>query len=272
MAFSDTKNGIDEARDVLYAVEISDGAVPVDWTTASRLDVKAASLARTPPGPAQQEAVPSAALQPRNYPNWEKAFGRWLAQAETLDVFRHRDLNLTSKPGESERDFRIRVQEANRSSRDEAVEAVRRKYAAKQAQLAEKLRRAEASVAREQQQASEAKLQTAVSMGATLLGALLGRKAVSVGTLGRATTAARGIGRSMKESEDIKRADDSAEAVRAQIGDLDAGILAETQRIAAQFEGDAPLERVSLTPKRGQITVQFVALGWLPGDGGARST
>jgi hypothetical protein len=266
VAFSDAKNGIDESRDVLYAAEISEGAVPVDWAGASRVDVPAASLLKAPAGPAQQAPVPSAALQPRNYATWEKAFARWLAQAETLEVFRHRDLNLTSKPGESERDFRIRLQEANRASRDEAVDAVRRKYAAKQAQLAERLRRAEASVVREQQQASEAKLQTGLSIGATLLGALLGRKALSVGSLGRATTAARGIGRSMKESEDIKRAGDSAEAVRAQIGDLDAEILAETQRIASRFEVDAPLERLSLTPKRGQVTVQFVALGWLPAD------
>jgi hypothetical protein len=272
VGFSDAKKGIDETRDVLYAAEISEGAVPVDWATASRLLLAAASLLRAPAGPVGQEAVPPAALQARNYAAWEKAFGRWLAQAETLEVFRHRDSNLTSRPGESERDFRIRLQDANRASRDEAVDTVRRKYAAKQAQLAEKLRRAEASVAREQQQASEAKLQTVVSMGATIFGALLGRKAVSMSTLGRATTTARGIGRSVKESEDIKRAGDSAEAVRAQIGDLDAEILAETERIAAQFDAAAPLERISLTPKRGQVSVQFVALGWLPADGGTRSS
>jgi hypothetical protein len=269
VAFSDAKAGIDESRDVLYAATISDVAVPVDWTGASRVDIPAASLLRAPAGSTRQEPVPSSALQPRNYANWEKAFGRWLAQAETLDVFRHRDLNLTSHAGESERDFRIRLNDANRASRDEAVEAVRRKYAAKQAQLEERLRRAEASVEREQQQASQAKLQTVVSMGATLLSAFLGRKAVSVSTLGRATTAARGIGRSMKESEDIKRADESAEAVRAQIEALDAEIQAETQRIAGQFDGTAPLERFALAPKRGQITVQFVALGWMPGSGRA---
>ncbi len=45
-------------------------------------------------------------------------------------------------------------------------------------------------------------------------------------------------------------------------------ILAETQRLAAQFQVDAPLERVALTPKRGQVAVHFVALGWIPADGG----
>ena len=45
----------------------------------------------------------------------------------------------------------------------------------------------------------------------------------------------RGIGRSMKESEDIKRAGESVEAVRTQIADLEGDIRAETERIAARF-------------------------------------
>jgi hypothetical protein len=271
VSFSDAKIGLDESREVLYAADVSDGAVPVDWAGATRLDLPAASLLRMPAGPALQQPVPSAALQPRNYAAWQKAFSRWLSQTETLDLFRHRELKLTSTPGESERDFRIRLQDAHRASRDAAVEAVRRKYAARQAQLADRLRRAEGAVAREQQQASQAKLQTWVSGGATLLGALLGRKAVNMGSLGRATTTVRGIGRSMKESEDIKRAGESADTVRAQIAELDGQILAETQRLAARFQLDAPLERIALTPKRGQVAVHFVALGWLPVTEGARA-
>ena len=271
VGFTDTKNGIDEMRDVLYAAEISEGAVPVDWTTAAPLDVAAASLLRTPPGPAAQHAVPSAALQAKNYAAWEKAFSRWLSQSETLEILRHRDSKLTSRAGESERDFRIRLQDATRAARDEAVDAMRKKYAPKQAAMAERLRRAEASVEREQQQASQARLQTAISFGTTLLGAFLGKKAISAGTIGKATTAARGVGRTMKESEDIKRAGESVEAVKAQAAELDAELLAETQRITSRFEAESPLEKVALVPKRGQVTVQFVALGWVPVDDGAEA-
>jgi hypothetical protein len=74
----------------------------------------------------------------------------------------------------------------------------------------------------------------------------------------------------MKESEDIKRAGEGVDTVRAQIKELDQQILADTQRIASRFEGDAPLERISLTPKRGQVAVHFVALGWIPAGEGAR--
>ncbi len=177
---------------------------------------------------------------------WQKAFAQWLGQKERVELLRHRESGLTSRPGETERDFKIRVQDASRSARDKAVAAVSQKYASKQATLAEQLRKAEASVGRESEQATQQKLQTALSVGATLVGALFGRKMVSAGTLGRATTAARGVGRSMKESSDVQRASDTAEAVRARQQQLEAQIQDETKTIAAAFEQPVDFEHVTL--------------------------
>ncbi len=132
---------------------------------------------------------------------WQKDFAASLAQNERIELLHDRELKLIfetwTKPSANSAS---RLQEAQREARDEAVDAMRKKYAARQAQLEDRVRRAETDVAKESQQASQAKLQTAVSVGAAVLGALFGRKTVSVGNLGRATTAARGVGRSMKES------------------------------------------------------------------------
>jgi hypothetical protein len=264
VTFGDPKLGIDVSRDVIYETEIGSGAVAVDWATATPLDLPVADLGRAPDAGASYEPLPPAAMPAKNYSVWEKAFTRWLVQNEKIQLLRHRETGLTSKPEETERDFRIRLQDASRTARDEAVEAVRRKYAAKQATLAERLRRAEAGVARESEQASQQKLQTAVSLGATIMGALFGRKAVSSGTLGRATTAARGVGRSMKETSDVKRASETADAVRAQLRELDEQAREETQTLAERFDRPVELERVTLLPKRGQVLVHVVALGWDP--------
>jgi hypothetical protein len=144
------------------------------------------------------------------------------------------------------------------------VDELGRKYAPKQAALAEKLRRAEAAVGREQEQASHQKLDTAVSIGATILGALLGRRKASAGTLGRATTTARGMRRTMKEASDVKRASETVDAVRERIKELEDQIAADAAAISARYQADVPLERVTLAPRRGQVHVHFVALGWLP--------
>lgn len=89
---------------------------------------------------------------------------------------REKGLKTLSKQNESERDFRIRLQEASREERDKLVERLRQKYAPKIAALGERIRRVEQAVAREEEQAKQQKLQTAISFGTTLLGTFLGKK------------------------------------------------------------------------------------------------
>ncbi len=264
VSFGDTKLGIDEVRDVVYAAPFGPGALAVDWTTATAVDVSTADLRDAAPAGASYEEVPAAGLQAKNYTAWNKDFAKWLAQSEKLELMRQRELKLTSTPGENERDFQVRVRDAQRVARDAAVDAVRKKFATRQGQLDEQRRRAAASVERESAQASQQKLQTGLSVGATILGAIFGRKAIGVGSLGRATTAARGVGRSMKETDDIRRANENLGALEERARALEEEVAQETRRITEQFEAGVEVERLSLAPKRGQVSVQLVGLGWLP--------
>src|SRR6185436_16637407 len=128
-----------------------------------------------------------------------------------------------------------------------------------------RIRRAQQAVDRESAQANQAKVQTAISFGTTLLGALFGRKAVSVSTLGRATTAARGVGRSMKEQQDIGRAGETVEALQEQLNALEAELQTETQALEAKIDAqNETLETISIKPKKTNISVQLVALAWAP--------
>jgi hypothetical protein len=263
ITFADAKLKVNQTRDLVAAVAIGSGAVPVDWQAAEILEIGASDLETAPADQATFDPLPKPATVPKNYAAWQKAFAAWVAGSQTLDLHRHAALKLTSNAGESERDFRIRVQGAQREARDAEVEDVRRRFAEKRARLEERVRRAGQGVVREQEQASQAKVQTAVSVGATVLGALFGRRAMSMSTLGRATTAVRGAGRASKEQEDVKRAQDDVDVAKKALDDLDATIAEETAAIAARYDADASnLEPVSICPKRGQVVVQIVALGW----------
>ena len=264
VSFGDSKLGIDEVRDVVYAADINPGAVAVDWAEAVKLDVQTAQLRATADSGATYEEVPAAGLQAKNYAAWNKDFGRWLSQAEKLDLMRQRDLKLTSNPGETERDFQARVRDAQRVARDAAVDDLRKKYAARRAQIDEQRRRAQVAIERESSQATQQKLQTGLSVGATILGALFGRKSMGAGTIGRATTAARGVSRTMKETDDIRRANENLGAVEEKATALEQEVADETRRITGQFDASGAIERLSLAPKRGQVSVQLVGLGWIP--------
>ncbi|MBA2304102.1 MAG: ATP-binding protein [Acidobacteria bacterium] len=265
VAFTDPKAGIDTSKDLLYAVPVTDSAVPVEWQQAVEVQGTASGLRREPASAdAGYADVPAPAQQPRNYAAWQKSFSQWLSQSQRLDLLRHRATKLTSNAGEEERDFRARVQDSLREARDGELEAVRKKVATKREAIAERLRKAEAAVGRETQQASQQKTQTMLSMGAAAIGALLGRKVISTGTLGRATTAARGVGRSMKEADDVKRAGETVTTLRTQLETFDQTVRDEMQAVSAKYEGAVELEQLALAPKRGQVQVQFVGLGWDP--------
>ena len=133
------------------------------------------------------------------------------------------------------------------------------------ATLDEKIRKAGLAVTREEQQASESKFTTAVSVGASVLGALFGRKVVSATNAGRVATAARGMSRIGRESQDVDRAKANETAALEQKAELEATIAAEVQALQDEWSTDGEtFESVVVKPKRGGVQVQLVALVWRP--------
>jgi hypothetical protein len=262
--YTDTKRGIDVTDAVHALAPITDGAVAVDWEGASPTDVPPDALTKSPASPAARFGVlPAAARNPRSYAEWASDFQQWIVRAKPLRLFSAPAHKLSSKPGESEAEFAARVQQATREKRDAAVDKLRAKYAPRVERATDKIRRTQGSVAKEEQQASQQKLQTAVSFGATLLGAVLGRKAVSMSTLGRATTAARGVSRSMKESGDIAQAQERQREAETELKE----IQMELEREVQELEGAAPeaaIETTEVKAKKTGVDVRLVALVWKP--------
>jgi hypothetical protein len=209
--------------------------------------------------------LPPAAGKPKSYQTWNKEFALWLSQTQRLEVWKSPQFNRMSNPGESERDFRVRLQQVAREQRDDATDRLRKSYAPKTAALQERLRRAEQARQREAEQAKAAHIQTAISVGATILGAFLGRKTLSATSLGRASSAARGVGRSIKEAQDAARAGETIEALKSQLQELEAEFKREADAVAAKMDPlTERLEPVTLKPNNSNIAVKLVGLVWVP--------
>jgi hypothetical protein len=263
--YIDARRGIDTVRGLQAAVPFSHGAVTVDWEHADIGVEPPDSLAEVKEIPAAAyQAVPAPALDPKNYVQWRGDFVDWILRAQRLTLFSSPTLKLVSEPFETERDFRIRCQQAEREARDGAVETLRARFAPKVARLSEKVRKAREVVEREEQQVGQQRLQTAVSVGATMLGALMGRRSVSLSTLGRATTATRGIGRSMKEAQDVERARERLREAEAEFTLVEAELQREIAALDESSHATMPLNVVEIRPRRGNVDVRLVALAWLP--------
>ena len=106
---------------------------------------------------------------------------------------------------------------------------------------------------------------TSILHGATLLGAFLGRKTISATSLGRASTAARGVGRSIKEAQDAARAEETTEALKRQLEELEAEFKREADAVAAKMDPlTERLETVTLKANKSNIAVKLVGLAWMP--------
>jgi uncharacterized protein DUF87 len=261
--FADAKAGVDQTEEVVVATPITEAAVPVSWEGAVPIDVAVADLEATPGATGDWALLPSSAAKPKSYEGWSRDLAAWLYGQRRLELLRDPASGALSRPGESERDFRVRVREETRTARDERVEALRKKYAPKRVALEERLRRAQQAEAREREQVSQQGVQAAISIGATILGALLGRKTASVGNIGRATTAARGAGRVLKEREDVARAQETVAAVQQALTALEAELQGELATLEARGEPDR-LESVAVRSKKTDVRVRLCALAWMP--------
>jgi hypothetical protein len=166
-----------------------------------------------------------------------------------------------SRPGEGAAEFRGLVDLALRERRDAALDRLRAKHAVAIERLAEREQRALARVEREAAQARSSTLQSAISVGATLLGVFMGRKKLSVGDLGRATTAARGLGRGAKEREDVGDAEEALAAVRGARDALEAKLGSEIEALPV---GEALVEPLELAPRKADTVVETFVLAWTP--------
>jgi hypothetical protein len=260
--FVDSKTKVDVTRDAIFVTPITEAAVPVNWDEAQAVDVAASDLERDPAEGATFAELPAAGGKAKSYAAWGKDFVTYLYGAQTLELFRSPGTKEISRPGESERDFRARTQQSAREGRDAAVEKLKQKYAPRLAVLQERLRKAQQAVEVQEAQAKQAQFSTAVSVGASLLSAFIGGKGSA---LSKAGTAAKGVGKAMKEGGDIGRARETVEAVQQQLAGLDEQFKTESaaleSTLAAQSE---QLETLSLRPKKSNIAVQLVALAWAP--------
>ena len=262
--FSNPKNNIELSESKVYVTAVTDNAIPVVWDDTQEINIPAMDLEKIPQSNSSFGELPSAATQSKNYATWNRDFNNWLYGTQKLELFESPSLNDISQPGETEAAFRVRLQQSARERRDEMVAQLRNKYAGKMGVLQERLRRAQQEVEKQAEQAKQAKLQTAISFGGTLLSAFTGRK-VSSSTISRASSAFRGVGRSIDESKDVARAGDTAAAVQKQLADLQTEFDTETATLQEKIDPSTEaLETIVIRPNKSDILVQLVSLVWVP--------
>jgi hypothetical protein len=263
--FFNAKHGIDRTDDCTARIAI-DGTLPNPAWDEAAIEKDATVELEDAPAPAARFGdLPSELTRTKTYQSLATQLKNHLYRNYRLSLFQALAVKETSRPDESEGDFRARLGHELKEQRDAALEKLKQKYAPKLASLQEQVRKAQQRVEKEKEQASSQTMSSLVTLGTSLLGALLGRKLLSTTNVSKAATSARSASRAMKERQDISLAEETVEAYQHRLTELEAEFQEESDEIAEQFRAEhLNIEPVYLPPKKGDIVVNRVALLWTP--------
>ncbi|MGD9841975.1 MAG: ATP-binding protein, partial [Steroidobacteraceae bacterium] len=261
--FVDSKTGVDEWQTRALLAPITDDGSGPDWSAATELSGGKAALTTQVMKEASYADLPAALLGAKNYAGWSKELSGEIYRGITHAVYSCDALKVSSKPSESEGEFRARISLQLREQRDAEVDRLRKKYASRLQTLENQQQRAEQKIEKEKSQLSQQKLNTALSVGASILGAFFGRKVASSANVTRAASAARSATRISRESQDVDQAADSLEAIQQRFADLQAELETEITKVQDELDPAAvALSSVEVKARKTDTVVSEVALVW----------
>jgi hypothetical protein len=263
--FTDTKSATDFTRTVSQMVLLKGDTDPVNWEKSFQIDVKQSEFEQEPAADAEFADLPAPAANSKMYTEWKKDFVAKVLELQKLELHRCPVTKLCSKPDESERDFRIRLMQDTHEERDRHLEALRKKYADKLSPLQDRLLRAEQTLEKEIAESKQVDMQSAINMGASLFGAVMGRKVLSQANIRRATTALNAANRSGKQKQDVEHAQDVVEQLNEKIYALELELRTEMSKLQSRLDPiSQQFDKIVIPAKKTNVRVLEVSLCWAP--------
>jgi hypothetical protein len=266
MHFVDAKAGVDIWRNFAFLVPLAEQTLELDFAagTSAKSELLLAGAHEPEPG-ASFLSLPKRAISQKQLTGWKKSLLTHLYQQHKLELLACPTLKLVAQPDESAPAFRARVDQQAREERDGAVQALRAKYDPKFQQLQSKLDAIQGKIAEERAQATAQQVDTAAAFGGALLGALMGRSAISATNVRRGASAVRSAGRAKKEIGDVARVEEQRVALHEKWAALQAEANAKLAALQAKAPGTSLEIIATAVPARKTDTdVGTLTLVWLP--------
>ncbi len=255
---------IDQWRDVRLVTMLEDSVGADPWGDSFEIPIET-DVFDEPDGDGSYDPLPSKASRKSSYKSWGTRAKAHLYRQNAKSVYKCKLLKTCSDLGEEEGAFRVRLRDTLREHRDDKLDALRRKYGSKVEKLKTRIMKAEQKVDVQRAQYKSSRISTAASFGATLLGALLGRKAMNATNVRSAGTTASRASRTAKERGDIGRAKDSLDYLHEQLATLEAEFESELTQVRNDITIDElEIEEIVLSPRKNEMGSCDVQLVWIP--------
>jgi hypothetical protein len=260
--FVDRKLAIDESVDLTLLTSGGGDSALLSWKDAVQLKLDPRDLAAAP----EEDAffvsnLPEGATQAKALSRLSGDLADELYRTQGYELAYNPTLKLYGRPGESERDFRVRCDQVAREQRDSEVDKLKTKYEAQLDRIQDRLAREQGDLAEAKSTYKGRQTEEVISGLETVAGlfGLFGRRKKSLTSAATKRRMASTAKANVAESEaDIARLQAQVEDVKSQM-EQDADALTEQWTSAA-----ADIQTTKIAPKKTDIDVQMVALAWTP--------
>jgi len=258
--FVDQRRDVNEREDFALLAQAPEGAGVLAWDQAQPLDLTPRDLMDRPEPDAYFDALPESVNQARKISGLKKSLSDHLYHNRSLTLLHSPVLKVYSQPDESEREFRMQLQQAAREERDAEVDKVSARYEKRLGQLQDRLRRAEATLATKEADVAARKRETVVSVGESVVGMFLGRRSTRVASRAvskhRQTTLAK-----IKLDE----AEANVEALQQDVKELEEELQEQAAAVRDRWEEAlVEFEEVAIKPRRTDVQINLFGLAWAP--------
>jgi hypothetical protein len=266
VAYADRKTGLDEVQELSLVLPLDPEARTLDWRAAQPVEVNERDLeTRTPSDALFAGGVPASINGARALSQMKTSLADYLYRSQAFTLLYNPTLKLYADPGETERDFRARCQQAARELRDEEVDKVRAKYEVKLKRLADRKEKEELELAENKAQRTGRvgeEILSGLDSVAGLFGLFGTSKRKSLSSLSKAATKRRMTAQAQADIDESKA---EIERIDQEVATLQADMEEELSALTESWtEASEKIEEVKVAPKKSDIDVHLVSLAWAP--------
>ncbi len=258
--FSDLRRNVEASKSWRLLLPAPQSPMAAAWEEAILLKNSERLFLDKPETQGQFLPVPVNLNDAKDVKQWGKALSEYLYRKAVFPLYHNAELKVYSEPGESLRDFKIRLKQLAREERDAAVDKLSEKYQRSMDRIEDRMRREERQLAKYEAKAKALTTEQWASIGESALSFLLGRRSSRV------------VSGALRKRRQVELAKNAVEESQAELQELAEDLKQlkeelEDKAKAIQERWDTVAEKVetqAVHPKRRDVGVQEVALAWMP--------
>jgi hypothetical protein len=262
----DKKLGLNETNNVAVMLPLDPRATIIDWRNSEPVSLQERDLSAQPPANALfAGGVPSSVSAARAFTGLQNDLEYYLYRTQAFTILSNPTVKLVAEPGENERDFRARCQQAAREARDEAIDEIREKYETKIKRLMDQKAKEEDELAEDKSQLQGRvgeEILTGLDTVAGLFGLFGTRRRRSLSGVSRVASKQRLQARARA---DVEESVEAIKRMEADLADVQAEMQAEMSATTEVWvKAAADVQQLQVAPRKTDIDVHLVALAWAP--------